>query len=151
MQRLTLPTRRIRASPLKNVLQRITSSRCLSSDGIPTDPAPVEGESTDQKSKLGGFAQAFEKYTAPVVEPPKVQKSFATLLRQSKFIDVRSHITDHNNLNLFSINLLLFFFFFFAAGWSSRKSSYWKNISHRRRWLIYWLWLEVSLRMSTPC
>ncbi|XP_046383821.1 28S ribosomal protein S28, mitochondrial [Ischnura elegans] len=36
----------------------------------------------------GGFARAFEKYTAKETPPPEVEESFASLLRKSKFIDL---------------------------------------------------------------
>lgn len=43
----------------------------------------------NKESKLGGFAKAFEKYTAPPVEPvAEKPQTFASLLRNSKFIDV---------------------------------------------------------------
>lgn len=49
----------------------------------------VEQTKDNEKSKLGGFAQAFEKYTADKTEEPVEEKqTFASLLRHSKFIDV---------------------------------------------------------------
>lgn len=40
-------------------------------------------------SKLSGFAQAFERHSLPLAEAPaEPAKSFATLLRNSKFVDV---------------------------------------------------------------
>ncbi|KAF4523633.1 hypothetical protein B566_EDAN010142 [Ephemera danica] len=46
---------------------------------------------TGQDKKIGGFARAFEKYTAPAEAPTLPQKedeSFLSLLRKSKFIDL---------------------------------------------------------------
>lgn len=48
-------------------------------------------EEKDEKETItkGGFARAFEKYTAPtVIEKPVDNETFASLLRHSKFIDV---------------------------------------------------------------
>lgn len=42
----------------------------------------------DEATPKGGFAKAFEKYTAPEVPEPKEEQTFASLLRNSKFIDV---------------------------------------------------------------
>lgn len=62
------------------------------SSKVPSDvPNAVQLESATPEAKLGGFAKAFEKHSAPqtdtgVVEPPK---TFASLLRNSKFMDVR--------------------------------------------------------------
>lgn len=42
--------------------------------------------------KRGGFAKAFERYTSPPElksPPPEKEETFTTLLRNSKFIDVR--------------------------------------------------------------
>ncbi|XP_015115425.1 28S ribosomal protein S28, mitochondrial [Diachasma alloeum] len=52
-----------------------------------------EGENEVQSAKpnvqLGGFAKAFEKFNAPEPqEEPKQNPSFASLLRNSKFIDM---------------------------------------------------------------
>ena len=47
------------------------------------------GSEKAENEKLGGFAKAFEKYTAPQVEPVvEDRQTFASLLRESKFIDV---------------------------------------------------------------
>lgn len=58
---------------------------------VPSDASADQLESATPEAKLGGFAKAFEKHSAPqtdtgVVEPPK---TFASLLRNSKFMDVR--------------------------------------------------------------
>jgi hypothetical protein len=48
-------------------------------------------ENSQKSEKLSGFAKAFEKYSRPAVEDeaPKVPDlPFATLLRQSKLMDV---------------------------------------------------------------
>jgi hypothetical protein len=47
-------------------------------------------EKKDEK-KRGGFAQAFERYTSPPeikTQTPEKEETFASLLRNSKFIDV---------------------------------------------------------------
>lgn len=42
-----------------------------------------------EATKLGGFAQAFERHSQPAPEAPvEAPKSFAALLRNSKFVDV---------------------------------------------------------------
>lgn len=53
-----------------------------------TSPDDVDYKDIN-KERLGGFAKAFEKYTTPVKEIENQEtKSFAQLLRNSKFIDV---------------------------------------------------------------
>lgn len=46
---------------------------------------------SDGDKKVGGFAKAFEKYTAPPAAEYKApdNETFASLLRNSKFVDVR--------------------------------------------------------------
>lgn len=64
------------------------------SSGEPAAPT------TNDATKLSGFAQAFERHSAPeevIVEQPK---TFASLLRNSKFIDV-----------LFTFNTLILYVF----------------------------------------
>jgi hypothetical protein len=54
------------------------------------DKVSTNTEKKDEK-KLGGFAQAFERYTSPPdikTQTPKKEETFASLLRTSKFIDV---------------------------------------------------------------
>lgn len=41
------------------------------------------------ESKLSGFAKAYEKHGAPIVEEPKEELTFAALFQNSKFVDVR--------------------------------------------------------------
>ena len=52
---------------------------------------------------LGGFAKAFQKYTSPVDVTPEAEpnQTFAALMKNSKFIDVRScvHIPVSSNLS----------------------------------------------------
>jgi hypothetical protein len=51
---------------------------------------PVNDEKKDVK-KRGGFAQAFQRYTSPPeikTQTPEREETFASLLRNSKFIDV---------------------------------------------------------------
>lgn len=40
------------------------------------------------ESKLSGFAKAYEKHGAPIVEEPKEELTFAALFQNSKFVDV---------------------------------------------------------------
>lgn len=48
---------------------------------------------TAEATKLSGFAQAFERHLQPAAEAPaEPPKSFASLLRHSKFVDVSSSI-----------------------------------------------------------
>lgn len=56
--------------------------------------APSEVITDSIKPALSGFAKAYDKQTAQVTEHPPAQdnRSFASLLRQSKFVDV-SNIT----------------------------------------------------------
>lgn len=74
--------------------QVLRNSRLLCSKVNETNPTtnttPIEDSS--QQTAKGGFARAFEKYTAP---PNKEiaqdeNQTFASLLRNSKFIDVSS-------------------------------------------------------------
>jgi len=53
----------------------------------------------------GGFARAFEKYTAPAKpeEVPVDSQSFAAMLRQSKFIDVSGNIRIHVQSSVYVI------------------------------------------------
>jgi hypothetical protein len=54
------------------------------------DTIPVNDEKKDEK-KRGGFAQAFKRYTSPPeikTQTPEKEETFASLLRNSKFIDV---------------------------------------------------------------
>lgn len=53
---------------------------------------PVE-TATDSSGSKGGFARAFDKYTAPATpeQPPEDNQTFASLLRNSKFVDVSCH------------------------------------------------------------
>lgn len=72
-----------------------TFTASSSSSGDQTSLGDVqEPESSTSK---GGFARAFEKYTAPPTpaEEPVDNQSFASLLRQSKFIDVSNGENDH--------------------------------------------------------
>lgn len=44
---------------------------------------------SDTETKLGGFAKAFERHSAPQIETPvQDNQTFASLLRNSKFVDV---------------------------------------------------------------
>ncbi|XP_022920067.1 small ribosomal subunit protein bS1m [Onthophagus taurus] len=46
------------------------------------------GEIKENKPQLGGYAKAYEKFENLTQEPKEPPKSFATLLRNSKFIDL---------------------------------------------------------------
>jgi hypothetical protein len=55
-----------------------------------SDAVRVKDEKKDEK-KRGGFAQAFQRYTSPPeikAQTPEKEETFASLLRNSKFIDV---------------------------------------------------------------
>lgn len=70
-----------RGSRLQPVLSRLCSTE-------------TQQPSETDKSKLGGFAQAFEKYTSEKTDEKVEEKqTFAALLRNSKFIDVRSDVS----------------------------------------------------------
>jgi hypothetical protein len=68
--------------------------RCFSttdSDVELMDKMLINVEKTSEK-KRSGFAQAFERYTSPPetkTHTPEKEETFASLLRNSKFIDVR--------------------------------------------------------------
>jgi len=54
------------------------------------DTVRVNADKKDEK-KRGGFAQAFQRYTSPPeikTQTPEREETFASLLRNSKFIDV---------------------------------------------------------------
>lgn len=55
-----------------------------------TNNSEEQQQESESSTSKGGFARAFEKYTAPPTpaETPVDNQSFASLLRQSKFIDV---------------------------------------------------------------
>lgn len=65
-----------------------------------TEEQQQEPESSTSK---GGFARAFEKYTAPPMpaETPVDNQSFASLLRQSKVIDVSRGEEENDSSMLF--------------------------------------------------
>ncbi|EDW01730.1 28S ribosomal protein S28, mitochondrial [Drosophila grimshawi] len=72
-----------------NVYRQICGTqRALSNETTTKDTNPTEDE-LEIRSK-GGFARAFEKYTAPAAPEaaPVDNQSFASLLRNSKFIDL---------------------------------------------------------------
>lgn len=72
-----------------------TASSSSGSDGKTN---PSEEQQPESSTSKGGFARAFEKYTAPPTpaETPVDNQSFASLLRQSKFIDVSNE--ENNNI-----------------------------------------------------
>lgn len=69
-----------RIAPKRNGMFNYLIARMASED----TSAPTSGES----SKLGGFAKAFERHSAPEEVTVEQPKSFAALLRNSKFVDV---------------------------------------------------------------
>lgn len=52
-----------------------------------------EQPSTTDEAKIGGYAKAFDKFEQINTKEPQKPQTFATLLRNSKFIDVS---TIHN-------------------------------------------------------
>ncbi|KAH8300190.1 hypothetical protein KR044_011320 [Drosophila immigrans] len=73
-----------------------TAQRCLNASNnnetteTNSNNAAPEEQQPAEVSHKGGFARAFEKYTAPAApeELPVDNQSFASMLRQSKFIDL---------------------------------------------------------------
>ncbi|XP_022228912.2 28S ribosomal protein S28, mitochondrial [Drosophila obscura] len=57
-----------------------------------TQAGPSSSEDQSESSNKGGFARAFDKYTAPATpeEPQVDNQTFASLLRNSKFVDLGS-------------------------------------------------------------
>lgn len=86
---------------------------------------------SETDTKLGGFAKAFERHSAPQIETPvQDNQTFASLLRNSKFVDVS--LGSQNPKYFFKKSNKILKCFQLAA-WRSRKQSCnWKNISHRR-------------------
>lgn len=77
------------------VLSRIPKARELTRRlPIRQTSTSTEAPVSNEAPKLGGFAKAFEKQTANIeasnAPPPPDVRDFATLLRTSKFIDVRT-------------------------------------------------------------
>lgn len=64
---------------LNNYHQLKATCRCLSSE-LPSDNKP--------DTKSSGYAKAFTKFETLQEEPKEEVKTFAALLRHSKFIDV---------------------------------------------------------------
>lgn len=78
--------------------QRICCNAVRFCSGSKTTASETPGENQTEKQieetddrKLGGFAKAFEKHAAPVADKSKDEpsKTFASLMRNSKFVDVR--------------------------------------------------------------
>lgn len=87
-----------------------TRSFCEKIEKTETQPPELIGNENSQK--LGGFAKAFEKYTKPIEDEPREQLPdlpFATLLRNSKLIDVSCEIFTRNYRNcaywIYNINI----------------------------------------------
>lgn len=93
-----------------------------------------ENVNTATDNKVGGYAKAFDKFEQINTEEPEKPQTFASLLRNSKFIDVSLSLCHSQSSN--SV---------FTAWRSCRKSCYWKDISCNSRWFVYWFWLEISL------
>ncbi|CAH0386665.1 unnamed protein product [Bemisia tabaci] len=52
------------------------------------EPVAASGDSDQSAKPKGSFADAFKRYTAPPTVKPPQEDAFATLLRNSKFIDL---------------------------------------------------------------
>ncbi|KAH8277585.1 hypothetical protein KR018_001682, partial [Drosophila ironensis] len=61
------------------------AAKSATAEDVPPADVSTEGNK-------GGFARAFDKYTAPAVpeQPPEDNQTFASLLRNSKFVDLGS-------------------------------------------------------------
>ncbi|XP_058833346.1 small ribosomal subunit protein bS1m [Topomyia yanbarensis] len=73
-------------------LRPLCSSLRFYSSADTSEPSKEQSQVSSEHvdSRLGGFARAFEKYTLPVAESDSTEppKTFASLLRNSKFIDL---------------------------------------------------------------
>lgn len=89
---------------LKNRVFLQSSLRLLSENVVP-----------DTDAKLGGFAKAFERHSAPQIETPvKDNQTFASLLRNSKFVDVicsQFFFSKIQNISIRTLNFKIFPFF----------------------------------------
>lgn len=67
-----------------------TFTASSSTNNSSTNVSEEQQQESESSTSKGGFARAFEKYTAPPTpaETPVDNQSFASLVRQSKFIDV---------------------------------------------------------------
>uniref|UniRef100_A0A1Q3FBR2 Putative mitochondrial ribosomal protein mrps35 n=1 Tax=Culex tarsalis TaxID=7177 RepID=A0A1Q3FBR2_CULTA len=63
---------------------------CSSKVTPPSDASNGDPQESTPEAKLGGFAKAFEKHSAPQTESVDAEppKTFASLLRNSKFMDL---------------------------------------------------------------
>ncbi|XP_017865631.1 PREDICTED: 28S ribosomal protein S28, mitochondrial [Drosophila arizonae] len=70
--------------------QLSATQRLFSTEGTTTSDKNVSETQPEENTAKGGFARAFERYTAPVEPEPEPvdNQSFASLLRNSKFIDL---------------------------------------------------------------
>lgn len=125
-----------RQSRLQNA-QRATC-RLFSDKSDEVKPPAAENqaavaENVADKKTLGGFAKAFEKYTRPAEEPEPVveNRSFAQLLRESKFVDVSSIDAISNHFP--SINHA----FFLAAGRPEGENRLGQNRPNSGRRLVH--------------
>lgn len=114
----------VRALGLRGVLRR--GGREGARLSTATEPPPLEPET--ESSKMGGFAKAFarqtakvEAATAPTLTPPD-DRTFAALLRHSKFIDVRFLQIPHTQINSFYHNLPCFNLIYVSARRSPRQN-----------------------------
>ncbi|XP_071441624.1 small ribosomal subunit protein bS1m [Hetaerina americana] len=98
---MALPLRQVWKNTTQCLIGRFRGSLTLSRkfcinankndvDKIAQSKVPEDIKITDKKvaEERGGFARAFEKYTAKETPPPEEEESFCTLLRNSKFIDL---------------------------------------------------------------
>lgn len=71
-------------------LTQYTFTASSSNNNNTTNVTEEQQQEPESSTSKRGFARAFEKYTAPPTpeETPVDNQSFASLLRQSKFIDV---------------------------------------------------------------
>lgn len=87
-----LGSSRSRITSLVQFIKQRNNLSCVSSNvaRFSTEHTNESNTSAESDKKLGGFAQAFEKYTniKEPEAPTQEVKTFASLLRSSKFIDV---------------------------------------------------------------
>lgn len=66
--------------------QSLITKTCLRTFSSETDNL-----NTTTEVKISGYAKAFDKFEQIKDEPPQKEATFASLLRNSKFIDVRMY------------------------------------------------------------
>lgn len=91
MSAIMLGSSRSRITSLVQFIKQRNFLSCVSSSVARFSTENTnESSSAENDKKIGGFAQAFEKYTniKEPEAPSQEVKTFASLLRSSKFIDV---------------------------------------------------------------